>query len=207
MTATDEAGMFRSYLASNASFTVLRELEASNLVVPVVGDFGGPKAIRSIGTYLKARGATVGAFYLSNVEQYLYQDGKWPAFCRNVATLPLDGASTFIRSTSGRGTGFGVGFVSSLGAIAAETRSCPSSRPATAGRPPDRGRYTKSLCQFCVPRRGRARACVSPAQVARRGAANIRSASSHANRWRTPCFLGTALRRTDAIWTHRVCHH
>jgi hypothetical protein len=126
MTATDEAGMFRSYLASNASFTFLRELEASNLVVPVVGDFAGPKAIRSIGTYLKGRGATVGAFYLSNVEQYLYQDGKWPAFCRNVATLPLDGASTFIRSTSGRGTGFGVGFVSSLGAIAAETRSCPS---------------------------------------------------------------------------------
>ena len=126
MTATDDAGMFRSYLASNASFSFLRELEANNLVVPVVGDFGGPKAIRSIGAYLKAHGATVGAFYLSNVEQYLHQDGKWPAFCRNVATLPIDGTSTFIRSTSGRGTGFGVGFVSSLGTIAVETRSCPS---------------------------------------------------------------------------------
>jgi hypothetical protein len=126
MTATDDAGVFRSYLASSASFSFLRELEANNLVVPVVGDFGGPKAIRSIGAYLKAHGATVGAFYLSNVEQYLHQDGKWPAFCRNVATLPIDGTSTFIRSTSGRGTGFGVGFVSSLGAIATETRSCPS---------------------------------------------------------------------------------
>ena len=126
MTATDDAGMFRSYLASSASFSFLRELEASNLIVPVVGDFGGPKAIRSVSNYLKAHGATVGAFYLSNVEQYLYQDGKWPAFCRNVATLPLDGTSTFIRSTSGRGAGFGVGFVSSLGAITAETRSCPS---------------------------------------------------------------------------------
>jgi hypothetical protein len=125
MTATDEAGAFRSYLASNASFAFLRELEANNLVIPVVGDFGGPRAIRSIGTYLKAHGATVSAFYLSNVEQYLYQDGKWAAFCRNVATLPLDGTSTFIRSTSGRGAGFGVGFVSSLGAMAAETRSCP----------------------------------------------------------------------------------
>jgi hypothetical protein len=127
MTATDDAGVFRSYLASNASFAFLRELEVNNLVVPVVGDFGGPKAIRSIGAYLKAHGATVGAFYLSNVEQYLYQDGKWPAFCRNVATLPLDGTSTFIRSTSGRGAGFGVGFVSSLGAIGAETRTCPAS--------------------------------------------------------------------------------
>jgi hypothetical protein len=126
MTATDDAGAFRSFLASNASFAFVRELEANNLVVPVVGDFGGAKAIRSIGAYLKSHGATVSAFYLSNVEQYLYQDGKWPAFCRNVATLPLDGTSTFIRSTSGRGTGFGVGFVSSLGTIANETRSCPS---------------------------------------------------------------------------------
>jgi hypothetical protein len=126
MTATDDAGVFRSYLASNASFSFLRELEANNLVIPVVGDFGGPKAIRTVGAYLKARGATVGAFYLSNVEQYLHQDGKWAAFCRNVATLPIDGTSTFIRSTSGRGAGFGVGFVSSLGAISAETRSCPS---------------------------------------------------------------------------------
>jgi len=125
MSATDDAGMFRSYLASSASFAFLRELEANNLIVPVVGDFAGPKAIRAIGGYLKSHGATVSTFYLSNVEQYLYQDGKWAAFCRNVATLPLDGTSTFIRSTSGRGAGFGVGFVSSLGAMASETRSCP----------------------------------------------------------------------------------
>src|SRR5207245_1514986 len=83
MTATDEAGVFRSYLASNASFAFLRELEASNLVVPVVGNFGGPKAIRTIGAYLKAHIATVGAFYLSNVEQYLYQAGKGHTSSRN----------------------------------------------------------------------------------------------------------------------------
>ena len=126
MTATDDAGVFRSYLASSASFAILRELEANNLLVPVVGDFAGPRAIRSVGGYLKSHGATVSAFYLSNVEQYLYQDGKWPAFCRNVATLPLDGTSTFIRSTSGRGAGFGVGFVSSLGTMTTETKNCPA---------------------------------------------------------------------------------
>jgi hypothetical protein len=94
-------------------------------VVPVVGDFGGPKAIRAIAAYLKAHDATVGAFYLSNVEQYLAQDRKMAAFCRSVATLPLDATSTFIRSTSGgRGFGPGGGFVSSLGAIAGETRDC-----------------------------------------------------------------------------------
>jgi hypothetical protein len=129
MTATDASGVSRSYLATEEGFQFLKELEARNLVVPVVGDFGGPRAIRAIAAYLKTRGATVGTFYLSNVEQYLYQDGRWDAFCRSVATLPLDAASTFIRSTNGGGGyGRGGGFVSSLGAMSAETRGC-----ATAG--------------------------------------------------------------------------
>jgi hypothetical protein len=125
MTATDEAGEFRSYLASESNFTILRDLESKNLIVPVVGDFAGAKAIRRVAAYLKSHNATVGAFYLSNVEQYL-QDGKWSAFCWNVATLPLDASSTFIRSASGRGNGFGPGFVSSLGSMSAETRTCPA---------------------------------------------------------------------------------
>ena len=71
MTATDEAGVHRSYLASEDSFSFLKKLESQNLVVPVVGDFGGPKAIRAVGAYLKAHNAFVSTFYLSNVEQYL----------------------------------------------------------------------------------------------------------------------------------------
>src|SRR5207249_1637872 len=39
MTATDTHGLQRSYLASEANFSVLKELESKNLVVPVVGDF------------------------------------------------------------------------------------------------------------------------------------------------------------------------
>jgi hypothetical protein len=97
MAATDATGLEHGYLATESGFAWLKDLQSRNLVVPVVGDFGGPKAIRAVGQYLKARGGTVGAFYLSNVEQYLYQDGKWDAFCRNVATLPLDQSSTFIR--------------------------------------------------------------------------------------------------------------
>ena len=130
MTATDQAGVRRSYLATEENFGVLKDLETRNLVVPIVGDFGGHKAIRAAGTYLKAQGATVSAFYLSNVEQYLIQDGKWDTFCRNVATLPLDATSTFIRSSNGGrgfggfGGGFGGGFISSLGAMAQEVTGC-----------------------------------------------------------------------------------
>jgi hypothetical protein len=124
MTATDRAGVARSYLATEASFAWLKDLQSRNLVVPVVGDFAGPKAIRAIGAWLAARGAAVSAFYLSNVEQYLVQDGKWDAFCRNVRMLPLHPAATFIRSESGRGGGRGGGFVNYLAAIASDVRDC-----------------------------------------------------------------------------------
>jgi hypothetical protein len=126
MTETDETGAYRSYLASEDRFALMKNLESKNLVIPVVGDFGGPKAIREVGVYLKAHGATVSTFYLSNVEQYLEQDNKSKQFCRNIAALPLDRTSTFIRSTNrGRGFGgFGPGFVSRLGAMAEETKNC-----------------------------------------------------------------------------------
>jgi hypothetical protein len=96
-----------SYLGTEEKFAFLKDLESRNLVVPIVGNFGGPKAIRAVGTYLREHGAVVTAFYLSNVEQYLTQDGIWNKFCQNVATLPLDEASVFIRPN---GLGGGVFF-------------------------------------------------------------------------------------------------
>jgi hypothetical protein len=107
MTTTDAAGQARSYLASEALFGVMKDLETKNLLVPVVGDFAGAKAIRAVGKYLKEQSATVTAFYLSNVEQYLSQSGVWQSFCNNVASLPLTEDSTFIYSQQNRGGGGG----------------------------------------------------------------------------------------------------
>src|SRR6195256_7674 len=124
MAATDEAGQSRSFLANEDNFGVMKALETKNLIVPVVGNFAGPKAIRAVGDYIRARGGTVSAFYLSNVEQYLYQDRIWTNFCRNVATLPLDPTSTFIRSVRGGGFGPGMGLNSELGGMQAEVKDC-----------------------------------------------------------------------------------
>jgi hypothetical protein len=124
MVATDAMGISRSYLANEENFNVLKSLEAKNLIVPVVGNFGGPKAIRAVGRYLKEKDATVAAFYLSNVEQYLRQDGIWNDFCRNVASLPLDAASTFIRSERGARFGLGSGLNSDLGNMSSEVKTC-----------------------------------------------------------------------------------
>jgi hypothetical protein len=109
MTATDGAGTTRSYLASDALFAVLKDLHTRNLMVPIVGNFAGPTALRAVGRYLKEQGATLSAFYLSNVEQYLSQSGIWQTFCNNVAALPLTNDSTFIYSEGGGGRGGGGG--------------------------------------------------------------------------------------------------
>ena len=106
MTAMDRQGEQRSFLASEENYRTVRDLENRNLIVPLTGDFGGTKALRAVGQYVKDHNATVTAFYLSNVERYLFQsngnvNGGWTSFYENVATLPLDASSTFIRSGGG----------------------------------------------------------------------------------------------------------
>jgi hypothetical protein len=99
MAETDALGMHHSYLANEENYRILRDVETNNLLVPIVGDFAGEKALRAVGAYLKQHDATVTAFYTSNVEQYLFQQADdWKHFFANVATLPLDAKSTFIRA-------------------------------------------------------------------------------------------------------------
>jgi hypothetical protein len=130
MEATDNAGVARSFLATEENFKFMKDLEDKNLLVPLVGNFAGPKALRAVGKYVRDRGAVITTFYLSNVEQYLTQDGIWNNFCANVATMPLDATSTFIYSAQGGGGGRG-GLMSYQRSMQEDTRRCagsPSSR-------------------------------------------------------------------------------
>jgi hypothetical protein len=124
------SGEVFTYLADEERFDRVKALQQKNLIVPVVGDFAGPKALRAVGAYLKEKGAVVTAFYVSNVESYLERNGVWAAFCANVASMPLDAASVFIRPSGGRS--------SSFGSMSAETASC-SGRfgPPSRARPRD----------------------------------------------------------------------
>jgi hypothetical protein len=106
MLETDGAGAHRSYLANESNFRFVKEMEANNLIIGLTGDFTGPKALRAVGNYVRERHATITAFYVSNVEFYLFRQGDdWRKFYANVATLPLDESSTFVRSLS-QGYGF-----------------------------------------------------------------------------------------------------
>ena len=108
MTEMDGEQVDHGYLATEANYRALRDLEERNLIVPLTGNFAGDKALRAVGQYARDRGARIGAFYVSNVEQYLFMEDEQAArFYANVATLPLDETSTFIRSYSMGGRGFG----------------------------------------------------------------------------------------------------
>jgi hypothetical protein len=94
MTATDGQGRNWSFLASQENYTRVREMQQKNLIVPIVGDFGGPKAVRSAGQYIRDHGAIVNLFYLSNVEDYI--QNVIAGYSRNIASLPVDSTSLFI---------------------------------------------------------------------------------------------------------------
>ncbi len=99
MMETDADGVPRSYLATEANYAFVKSLQERNLLVPVIGDFAGPKALRAVGEYVRRHNATITAFYTSNVEQYLFQsETAWRSFFENVATLPTESHSTFVRA-------------------------------------------------------------------------------------------------------------
>jgi hypothetical protein len=96
---TDSAGRSWSYLASESAFRTLKTMEERNLIVPITGDFAGPKALRSVGEWTRAHGATIRVFYVSNVEQYLWEDGDAAKrFYTTLSAWPIDSSSTFIQS-------------------------------------------------------------------------------------------------------------
>jgi hypothetical protein len=96
MSARDPGGMRGSYLASEEAFQTFRRYQLHNRIVPVVGDFAGGTALRAIGRHLASQGLAVSAFYTSNVEVYL--GAGVPRFEANVAALPIDDRSVFVRT-------------------------------------------------------------------------------------------------------------
>jgi hypothetical protein len=96
--ATDASGHAWNYLGSEDDYQFLRGLEGRDGVIPVVGDVAGSRAMRAIAADIGGRGAQVSAFYISNVENYLFRDGTFTRFAENLSRLPRSSRSLMIRS-------------------------------------------------------------------------------------------------------------
>lgn len=95
---TDRSGQLQGYLATEESFQWMKRFEAENRLIPIVGDFAGPKALKAVGAFLKKNGLMVSTFYTSNVEYYLFENSEWRPFVNNIRTLPVSEDAVFIRA-------------------------------------------------------------------------------------------------------------
>ncbi|MFQ5537298.1 MAG: hypothetical protein ACE5GJ_07580 [Gemmatimonadota bacterium] len=95
---TDVDGDQVSYLADEARYRVVRRLQLENRVIPAVGDLAGPRALREIGTVLREFGLPLHAFYVSNVEFYLWRAGTMERWLENLRAVPAAADAVVIRS-------------------------------------------------------------------------------------------------------------
>lgn len=98
MLEKDLEGKHRNYLATEADFQVIKQLQDRNLIIPVTADLSGIKGIKAVGDFLKETGEKVAAFYVSNVEFYLWRQDSMGRFVENLKSLPIDDRSVIIRS-------------------------------------------------------------------------------------------------------------
>jgi hypothetical protein len=98
----DPNGKEGNFLAGVDDYDFVRSLQLKNRIIPIVGDFGGDKALAAVGAYLRKHGYIVSAFYVSNVEIVLFDYGMvstFPGFVSNIKKLPINERSLIIRST------------------------------------------------------------------------------------------------------------
>jgi hypothetical protein len=98
LVARDTNGRPAHFLSRPDDYDHLRKLAREGRLVPVVGDFAGPRALKAVGKFARERGEIVTAFYVSNVEFYLLRGGVFPGYVENVRALPLSESSQFIRA-------------------------------------------------------------------------------------------------------------
>jgi hypothetical protein len=110
----DPRGEPGHFLASEERYAFVRALQMRDLVIPVVGDLSGPSALTAIARLMRERGDTLSAFYVSNVENYLFQNGAFGRFVENVGRLPRSEKSVIIRSVFGGYARSGYGSASLL---------------------------------------------------------------------------------------------
>ena len=110
MVATDGAGHAAQLPRQRRELQRAEVAHTKNLLVPVVGNFAGPKALRAVGAWLKAHnGDGLGVLPVERravPEHGRHLDGLLRATRR---ALPIDETSQFIRSYRGGDRGFGGG--------------------------------------------------------------------------------------------------
>jgi hypothetical protein len=91
-------GQELGFMASEKAFRFVQRMQAEHRIIPLVGDFAGNRALPGVAEYLRKNSIRLGVFYVSNVEEFLFEDKLWPKWVDNVGALPADEQSIFVRA-------------------------------------------------------------------------------------------------------------
>jgi hypothetical protein len=96
----DRQGTPAHLLASEARYQRVRDLQRGDLVIPLVGDFGGPLSLPKLGDWLRARSLRLSLLYVSDVEFFLIRAGRFAAYAENLALLPWAEGAQIARTST-----------------------------------------------------------------------------------------------------------
>jgi hypothetical protein len=100
ITTPDRDGFPAHWLASEASYTAVRERQLADCVIPLVGDFAGTTAVARLGRWLRVRGLSIDVLYVSDVEFFLLRAGKFDAYVANLGALPWTDHAVIVRTST-----------------------------------------------------------------------------------------------------------
>ena len=113
MEIDDGTGADAELPGNEENYRFVRDMEKKNLIVPLVGDFAGPKTIRAVGEYLRDHDATVDgllSFERRTVSLQRLHVRRFLRQCRDAAS-GLPAARSYVRSAE----------VASAGALEADS--------------------------------------------------------------------------------------
>jgi hypothetical protein len=88
------------FLASEASYRLVRDLELRDRVIPIVGDFAGAESLTRLGGWLRREGQRIGVVYVSDVEFFLLRAGRFAAYIEGLARLPIAEGAVIVRTST-----------------------------------------------------------------------------------------------------------
>jgi hypothetical protein len=98
LVARSPEGRQLGFLSSDHAYQTVRRLHLQHRVLPVVADLTGSHAFAAVADQLRRWQLQVGVLYVSNVEQYVFEERRWDRWIRNLQNLPLAPGAAVLRT-------------------------------------------------------------------------------------------------------------
>jgi len=100
--ATDQNGRNWNFLNDDWQFQRLKTMQTNNLIIPIVGDLTGEQSLSTIAEFAKKRRKSITTIYISNAEQFIFEEKLFDQYMNNIKNLPKNSSSLLIRTVANK---------------------------------------------------------------------------------------------------------